>query len=41
MAKLALEKPLQWKGKGHLMKSILGRRYLLLITDSVSKVAEI
>lgn len=33
MAKLALEKPLQWKVKGHLTKSILGRRYLLFITD--------
>lgn len=33
MAKLALEKPLQWKVKGHLMKNILGRRYLLFITD--------
>ena len=28
MAKLGLEKPLQWKVKGPLMKSILGRRTL-------------
>ena len=33
MAKLALEKPLQWKVKGPLMNSILGRRYLLFISD--------
>ena len=31
MAKLALEKPLQWKVKGPLMKSILERRIFWLV----------
>lgn len=31
MARLAVEKLLQWKVKGHLMKHIPGRRYLSFI----------